>query len=423
MTMLPLGIGAYKRTQAGEPEIKLVNRYVEQDPANLEEHTALLSRPGTNILNSYPPDDLSKRIRGNYSKRGIFNSDLFTVSGENLYRTASDGTKTQITGQIKKTGHPSVCFDKGEGYERMFIADGQLLQYYDGGSYATGTMTTPGGDPTASITSQVIQIGSVYYGFTSGDVNAGSPDGTAAKPFLCNPGSDPVVALANMISFIGTPGTDWSNTIGGANTEVTVTADTGVSPAVTMTLESRDQTTAANSIATAMYAGSTFSFSGATLTGGGVETVHGINIPTGEAALSVANLAHFILVSIAGTQKFFFLRPGATTIDALDFASKESQPDPIIDMQSVGDFVLIMGAGSTETWYATGANDAPLAPQQGRGYARGVVEGTPVVVNESVILVGNDWRVYSIGSGIGRISDHGIEERIRRQLRRENGLT
>jgi hypothetical protein len=142
----------------------------------------------------------------------------------------------------------------------------------------------------------------------------------------------------------------------------------------------------------------------------------------GEVAKALATLAGFVLVSVGNSQKCYFIRPGAVIIDPLDFFEKESNPDNIIDMLTVGDQTLIMGGASTEAWYATGDVDAPFAPTSGRAYARGVVDGTAVQVKESVILVGNDGVVYQVGAGVEPISNHGIEERIRTQLRREQGL-
>jgi hypothetical protein len=84
---------------------------------------------------------------------------------------------------------------------------------------------------------------------------------------------------------------------------------------------------------------------------------------------------------------------------------------------------MICGEESTEAWYGTGDADLPFAPQSGRAYARGILDGTPVVVNETVILVGNDGVVYDVGSGVSRISHNGIEERIRMLLRSEQGLS
>jgi len=100
-------------------------------------------------------------------------------------------------------------------------------------------------------------------------------------------------------------------------------------------------------------------------------------------------------------------------------------------MRATGDQVLIMGEASTENWYATGDLNAPFAPIEGRVYQRGAIDGTACAVADSVMLVGDDGVAYEIGYqygtsadwGVHRISNHGIEERIRRQIRREAGLT
>jgi hypothetical protein len=154
-------------------------------------------------------------------------------------------------------------------------------------------------------------------------------------------------------------------------------------------------------------------------------TMHGVAMPGGVAATSVVDCASFVLVSQALSRRFYYLQPGAVTINALDFAEKESGPDNIVDMLRVNDQVMLLGEGTTETWYATGATD-PAAPQfkpvQGRAFSRGVVQGTAVVVKDTAMLVGDDGVVYELGSGLTRVSHHGIEESIRRQVRREEGV-
>ena len=128
-------------------------------------------------------------------------------------------------------------------------------------------------------------------------------------------------------------------------------------------------------------------------------------------------------MAINASQRFYWVKPGEVTIDALDFASKESGPDPISQMRTVGDQVLIMGDKTTENWFSTGNSLSPFAPVQGRTYARGAYQGTSVIVDENVYLVGDDGKVYQIGQqGINSVSNNGIEERIRRQVRREQGL-
>lgn len=128
-------------------------------------------------------------------------------------------------------------------------------------------------------------------------------------------------------------------------------------------------------------------------------------------------------MAINASQRFYWVKPGEVTIDALSFASKESGPDPISQMRTVGDQVLIMGEKTTENWFSTGNDLSPFAPVQGRTYARGAIRGTSVIIDDSVYLVGDDGKVYQIGQqGINSVSNNGIEERIRRQVRREQGL-
>ena len=416
MTSVALGIHAYKRVYAGEPEIQLVNRFVEATPSPSGPNPSLASRSGTGLLSSFAGDLTTNAVRGLYSLPGLFNNDLFVVVGTKLYRYAQDGTKTAITAIIGGTGRPFLTWDKGLTYQRLFISDGQLLNYYDGGTHASGVMTA-----SVTPTNQVVQIGPTYYTW-SALVNAGTPNGTSGNPFRCLLTSDPILSLANTLNFIGVSGTDFSSTISAPNTQVTAVSNAPI-PATTLTLTSIGESTATNSIVTAVTGTAGLSWANSTLLGGGIHTVHGIAVPTGEGINALTNLNHFIMCQVSNTFKIFYIRPGAITIAALDYASKESNPDPIVDMVTVGDFVYVLGTGSTEVWYATGQNANPLAPQLGRATARGALAGTAVNVKDDVLLVGNDGVVYSMTNGPIRISDNAIEERIRTQLRREKGLT
>lgn len=424
MVSIPLGVGAYKRAFAGEPEVRLENRYVEKDPSNLREHLTLISRAGSSLLRTL----VGGTNRGNYSKLGLFNSDLFVVQGHNLWRVTAT-TATQITGTIANDGFPYVTWMKGIGYEFLFISDGSTLQYFS--EHAQGVWTLTGNVQAG----MVIKIGTVYYGW-SATVEAGSPAGTVTNPYwalLATGGTSTAAnnsqSLANMVSAIlanGTPGT-FSSTIVAPSADVTVTSTDTTLTAVSLL------NTAAGNIATTtpVDGGGAGAWGAATLTGGGgtaLRTVAGMG--AGEVSKALATVSGYVLVSVGNTQKFYWLNPGEVVIQAFNFAEKESNPDNVLDMLTVGDQVLICGNGSAETWYATGNFAAPFAPVEGRVYARGVIEGTPVVVNDGVVLVGNDGIVYMIGYqsggeaqwGVHRISNHGIEERIRTQLRAEGLL-
>jgi len=532
------------------PEIRLENRYLEQDPSNLREKTALLSRPGTTPLATFG----NGPIRGTYSKDGLMSSDLFVVSGPSLFRYNTAGTKTQITGTIFGSGNPSIAWMKGIGYERLFIADSLALQYYDGGSHAVGTLTLSGGSitnqvitidgvyytwsnvggfsvndngtsshpwkallgasdavslqnmanllnfagvpgvnfspgltapaahvtataPQASatgtftlaggpITNQVIQVGTIWYTWSAA-VDDNTPNGTSSTPYKAALGSTDAQSLANMaklLNFTGTPGVDFSSAIVGPNPYVTatstattlvVTASTagtvgnsvatavfsgafltvgaatlaGGGAATTLVVTSNSVYADGNAITTTVVSGSFLAWGGGTLSGGNVHALKSVAYPGQFGPLALASVSSYLLASEAGTQIFYWLNPGAVVIDPLDFASKESNPDNILDMVTVGDQVVICGNGSTENWYASGNFDAPFLPIEGRVYQRGAIQGTLVRVKDSVVLIADDMIVYAIGYqfgntaqwGVHRISDHGIEERIRTELRSEDG--
>lgn len=416
MTTLPLGTDAYNRRSAREPEVKVINRFMEKAPTNLREHIALIARFGTDTLTYFTPDTSEGKTRGYFSKIGMFNSDLFVVSGKNLWRY--DGTThTQIAGEIGLTGDPKVTWTVGDDFERLWITDGLILQYYGGPTAATGTLTDDG-SATFSTSDRVV-INGVYYGWNA-SVDTGDTDGTSANPFWADPGSDPMAAMALMLNGAGEPGVDYSTSVTTQNVDVFATSDT-----TTLDLEAREAGSDGNSITTTV-SGTGLSFGEATLTGGGVHTLHGVEMPDGVGTSCLSSLNSYVLVGVANSQRFYFIEPGATEVEALNYFTKEAQPDPIIDILTVGDTLVLFGAGSIEFWAGQANSAAPFAQIAGRAMSRGIVAGTAVVINESLLVfVGNDKKVYTFGGGNGLapISNHGIEERIRRQIRREQGLT
>jgi hypothetical protein len=86
MTAVPLGQGAYRRNYSGAPEIVLLNRWLEQNPANLREGSSVLGRPGTDQILTLDPGGYTGygSARGNYALSGLFSDSLFTVVGNTL---------------------------------------------------------------------------------------------------------------------------------------------------------------------------------------------------------------------------------------------------------------------------------------------------------------------------------------------------
>lgn len=427
MTTIPLGVGAYARESAKEAEIQLLNRFFEKNPANLKEGSALISRPASIELDTFLPDTVAGKLRGLYSRIGLFADDLFVVSGKNLYRYKESGERIHIQGLIRGAGEVHVTHAKGIGYERIFISDGLLLNYYDGGTHAVNTLTfTPG-----TITTQKIRIGSTWYAWNAA-VDTGPPDGSESTPWLAAPGSDPLSAMADLLMFNGVPGTDFSTILAGPSTQVTALA-AGGPPATTLTVTAITDGEDGNDIEVEVD-GAALAWDDPTLEGGGTHTIHGIAMPNGDPAGSCCTLNEFILVAKEGSNKFYFIQPGEIVMDALQFMTKESAPDAIVKLLAAGDVFLALGLSSSETWYATGDAAIPFAPLQGRTLPRGIMPGSAVLLEDAVLLVGSDGIVYRVagsnyGAGqyeataIARVSNHGIEEKIRRQLRREAGLT
>ena len=411
MTNVPLGRGAYKRDYGRNPEVRMLNRLFEENPANRVEGTSLLARPGTSFLAGFG----NGPIRALATEPGAFGGDLFIISGTALFRY--DGTTaTAISGAVAAPGNPSMTVVVGAEYEHLFIADGTTLQYYEGVSKARGTLTTTGGIADLD----EIKIDTVYYRWTAGSVDAGSPAGTLADPYLVALGTTDTTALSNMrkaINATGAAGTDYSSSI--TNPHTTVEGDH--SDATTLDVRARTSRAGGNSIATTVETGASLSWGGATLSGGGSHILSGVPTPKSVGIVSVATTASYVMAAVSQSQRFYWINPGKTVIDALNFATAETLPDQIISLLAVGDQVWMLGQSSMEIWYATGNITAPFLRVQGRTFNRGAIEGTAVVVKDQVIVVGSDGIVYAAGSGLQRISNNGIEERIRVALKAEQG--
>lgn len=426
MADIPLGLNAYKRDFAGEAEIVLQNRYLEKDPSNTVEKTTLISRAGSNTLGQCA----GGTDRGNFAKEGMFGGDLFKVSGHSLWRiNKTTQVATQITGTIAGDGNPYFTWMKGIGYEFLFVSDGTTLQYFS--EHARGTLTLTGNIQEGFI----VVIGGVYYGW-SATVDAGTPNGTVANPYKALLASGGVSTAANntqslanmaaLLNFSGVVG-QYSAAVTGPSTVVTA-----ASTETALFLTAIDNTTAGNAITTTVNTGAgSIGWGSGTLTGGGGAALAAVTgAGAGEVIKALMNVSGSVLASVGNSQKFYWINPGEVVIDPLNFAEKESAPDVILDMLASGDQGLIMGGASTEAWYATGNFAAPFAPVQGRVYQRGIMEGTPANVGDSVCIVGNDGVVYLVGTlygsdlpyGVHRISTNGIEERVRTQTRMEQGL-
>lgn len=400
MTQIPLGVGAYSRPYGKLPEIRMENRFFEQNPLGAEK-TALLSRPGTKLFLEVGTGPIRKM----HSQAGVFGGDLFIVSGTALFRT--DGTTTTpITGLVQGVGYPVMTSVAIPGWEALFVSDGAALQYYEGESLAAATFTA-----SALAANDVVSIGDVAYRFTSGSVDDGTPDGTLALPWLVKLGGTLALSLSNLFAAIGntgTPGVTYTTALvehpsarprGLLGTGFDVVALAGG--------------TAGNDISLGETGAGT-AWSSPTLEGGGGHVLKTSSVPDDAGIVDLVTLASYVLCAEANSRRFFWIKPGEVNIDPLDFSSAESEPDEIVNLLVVGDQLWIFGQSSTEAWYASGNADQPFLPAQGRAFSQGVIPGTVARVQDAILVVGQDRVAYRIAGGPERISHHGIEELLRR---------
>lgn len=398
MTDLPLGRAAYHRAAAEQPEIKLINRFFEENPTNLVNGSSLLARPPTTLLTTLG----SGRVRATFKQEGVFNGDLFVVSGATLYRYTKGGETIAVLGSVGYEGDVSITAT--DTY--LFLADGQSLKYYDGDEVKASETLTITANPSND---ETVTVGLIEYTFKT------TLTGAANEIFI---GVDGEASLQNLIAAIN--GASGEGSIYGNNTSTNTKAVAELATAATMTVTAINGGAEGNSIVTTETL-TNGSWGSSTMSGGVSSTLNTIPTPAGEAIKSVATLAHYVICVVANSQKWFYIEPGEATINALDFYEAEQLPDDIISVKAIGDLVYFFGCDSSEPWYANAAGDAddPFSRSQGSSFSRGIREGSDALVGEDLIVVGNDNIVYSTANGPQRISTHFIEEKIRLAIEAE----
>lgn len=398
---LALGKSAYERNYGRMPEVKLENRFFEENPTDVPGGVALLSRPGTTSLDGFGAGP----VRSLFSLDGVFDGALFVVSGNALFRKNRDGTKSALTGTIAGTGTAPMAATP----YYLFITDGTALQYYNGvGSFAEGDLTVtaiPSDGETVTIGTQTYTWKTTLTPVADEVLIGASIDDSL----------DNLVAAINLDAGAGTKYA--AATTANANARAERNA-TGVLTAIATTAG-----VIGNSIATTetMAFGS---WGAVTLEGAVDGALNGIATPDDVAIVSLAVIAGYVLLVTAQSDKIYWIEPNITgaelpVIDPLNFFTAEQLPDQLIEVKVVNDEIWFFGVDSTEVWYVSGAQGVPFDRIKGRAFSRGIVEGTAVSLGGKVFVVGNDGVVYKTGGGLQRISTHAIEEKIRLQREAE----
>jgi hypothetical protein len=154
--------------------------------------------------------------------------------------------------------------------------------------------------------------------------------------------------------------------------------------------------------------------------GGGGDYVTVVATPDDVGPISVGYIASYVVVIPAQGEgingRFWWINPGETTIDPLDFATAERAPDPVFSVVVFADQFWLPGSNTTEVWYFTGNVDSPVLRLQGVTFDRGTWQGAAIAVKESMVIVDSDGGVFQIAGGLKRISNPSIEQRIRESI-------
>jgi hypothetical protein len=142
-------------------------------------------------------------------------------------------------------------------------------------------------------------------------------------------------------------------------------------------------------------------------------TMDGIEMPEQRDVVDIDTLNNFLILGCPDG-RFYWLEPGATEVDELSFATAEGSPDGLVAVRRLVDELWFFGRSSIEVWQPTGNDDAPFLRAGGRVMERGCLSRDTVLrFDNSLLWVGDDGVVYRAANVPQRISNHGIEERIR----------
>lgn len=419
MVSIPIGTGDWKRDVAREAQIALKNRFFEQNPVLNPDGTSLVSRP--RLKKWIEVGD--GHIRKVFSEPGSFDGDLFVVSGTHLYRVDNAGTATDL-GQISAdtTGavEMAIAANIGDTPARLFMVDGGVLWVYLENGQAIGQLSASG----APANNDVVEVGGVYYQYTTGSVDAGTPAGTLANPWLVARSGVTLTDLMSLYHAINATGE--TGEYSALLTAPHATVEAYSVGSADLYVVAREYGANGNTI-TSTETSANLSWAAATLQNGGIPRLRQVPLPNDEGAISVAHINQYIIVvpsQTAGVNgRFYWVEPGEVTIEALNFATAERAGDAINQAIVFSDMVWFCGQSTVEPWIGTGDQDAPFERFQGILYDRGSWEGTAIRINETLILADQNGGVFQIGGGLKRISNPAVEERIRKAIQTQEFLT
>ena len=310
---------------------------------------------------------------------------LWVLSGQQLWRVASDGTKVLCTGDVIEPSGDAMMSDNGR--QLAILANGKT--YIVGTTYARASFKITGGTFDAG-TNEISDITVNSVSILTNPVNWAVSNASTAADVVEEINDTQTDYLAssegNVISLQATMGGVNPN---GYVVAVTVAGDVRVNRASTV----MDGGETVETTVTLVESG--YPDDGAT----------SIDYSDGYFVWSQADSAQFFLCDLYN----------GTVIDPLDFATAESDPSDLLRVIVSHRELVLLKKTRIEVWANTGAFPFPYERIPGAVIERGTAAGLSAAkLDSSVFWLGDDRIVYrSQGYQPIRISEHWLEEAIR----------
>lgn len=144
-------------------------------------------------------------------------------------------------------------------------------------------------------------------------------------------------------------------------------------------------------------------------------TLTAVTIPDDAPISSVASINSYFILTVAGSDRFYWINPGGTDPDPLDFATAERFSDFLVCVRTISDEVWFLGSQGVEVWAPTGNGDIPFERIPARVYNEGCASSfsaTPITFRgaPALIWVTNKKSVVLAQGSVQPISTESVEE-------------
>lgn len=135
------------------------------------------------------------------------------------------------------------------------------------------------------------------------------------------------------------------------------------------------------------------------------------NVPVGPLAYQ----GGFGIFSVPNTGQWYITGVNDfTSVDALDFATAEAHPDPLLRVFIDHNQAFLCGTRTIEVWQLTGASDFPFQPLVNSQIQRGLAAANAICSEDNTVLMLGDDRVFYRLEGYRpvRVSNGAVERAV-----------